>query len=174
MSMGNPQHASGSTREPTVGWVFRAPWRILAFGFGSGLPHPASGTWGTLFAWLLWFLLLRHASDALVGGILIVAFAVGCWACHVTGRELGHPDYGGMVWDEIVAFWLVLWLVPASFGAQLLAFVIFRAFDITKPPPIHFFDARIKNGFGVMWDDILAAGYTLLVMAVLIRLRGLL
>src|SRR3546814_7715192 len=78
-----------------------------------------------------------------------------------------------MVWDEIVAFWLVLWLTPDSLLAQLLAFIIFRLFDIIKPPPIHFFDGHFKNGFGVMWDDILAAAYSLLVIAVLVRFEVL-
>ena len=70
----------------------------------------------------------------------------------------------------MVAFWLVLWLVPDTLAAQAVAFVLFRFFDVTKPPPIRQVDARLKSGTGVMVDDILAAGYTLLVMAVLIRL----
>lgn len=167
----NPQ---ASRPDPDIAWVFKAPWRIVAFGLGSGLLRPGPGTWGTLLGWLLWFLILGHAPDATAGVVLLVAFIAGCWCCHRTGQELGITDYGGMVWDEVVAFWLVLWLVPASFGAQLLAFIVFRVFDILKPPPIHFFDAHIKNGFGVMWDDIVAAAYTLLVMAVLIRLQGML
>lgn len=160
--------------KPSAAWVFRAPWRTIAFGLGSGLLRPGPGTWGTLLGWLLWWGVLGRASDLAVGGVLLVAFVVGCWCCHRTGQELGMTDYGGMVWDEMVAIWLVLWLVPATFGTQLLAFIVFRVFDITKPPPIHFFDAHIKNGFGVMWDDIVAAGYTLLVMAVLIRLQVIL
>ena len=74
-----------------------------------------------------------------------------------------------MVWDEMVAFWLVLWLTPAGWLPQAVAFVLFRAFDIVKPPPIKFFDARLKGGFGVMWDDIVAAGYALLIMALAVR-----
>src|SRR3546814_19920523 len=83
---------------------------------------------------------------------------------------MGRADYGGMVWDEMVAIWLVLWLTPGSFVFQLLGFVVLRAFDIIKTAPIHFFDARFKNGFGVMWDDIVEAAYTLLIIAVLVRL----
>jgi phosphatidylglycerophosphatase A len=75
----------------------------------------------------------------------------------------------GIVWDEFVAFWLVLWLVPDSFTAQAVAFVLFRFFDTVKPPPIRQVDARFKGGVGVMLDDLLAAGYTLLVMAILVR-----
>ena len=96
-------------------------------------------------------------------------FLYGCWACDRVGRELHQPDHVGMVWDEMVAFWLVLWLTPAGWLPQAVAFVLFRAFDIVKPPPIKFFDARLKGGFGVMWDDIVAAGYALLIMALAVR-----
>jgi len=160
--------------KPTVGWVFRSPLRIIAFGFGSGLLRPAPGTWGTAMAWALWVLGISRLSDQVIGLLLILFFALGCWCCGRVGKEMGRPDHGGMVWDEFVAFWLVLWLTPAAWEAQLLAFIVFRAFDIIKPPPIHFFDARLKNGFGVMWDDLLAAGYSLLVMAILVRLEVLL
>lgn len=101
---------------------------------------------------------------------LVFAFALGCWVCQRVGTELGQPDHGGMVWDEMVAVWLVLWLSPGSWAGQLLAFGLFRVFDIVKPAPIRFFDRRLPNGFGVMWDDLLAAGYSLLVMLVLVQL----
>jgi phosphatidylglycerophosphatase A len=100
---------------------------------------------------------------------LPVIFFIGCWACHRTGYDLGVSDHSGMNWDEMVAFWLVLWLIPQTWLAQGIAFVLFRFFDILKPPPIRYFDRRLHNGFGVMWDDLLAAGYTLLLMAVLVR-----
>jgi phosphatidylglycerophosphatase A len=144
---------------PSLGWVCRDPGRLIAFGLGSGLIRPASGTWGTLLAWAI----------LAIGVFLAVAFLYGCWACHRVGRELQQPDHVGMVWDEMVAFWLVLWLTPAGWLPQALAFVLFRTFDIVKPPPIKFFDAHIKGGFGVMWDDIVAAGYALLVMALVAR-----
>jgi len=112
---------------------------------------------------------LTAASDLAIGVFLALAFLYGCWACHRVGRELQQPDHVGMVWDEMVAFWLVLWLTPAGWLSQALAFVLFRTFDIVKPPPIKFFDAHIKGGFGVMWDDIVAAGYALLVMALVAR-----
>ncbi|MGB3288964.1 MAG: phosphatidylglycerophosphatase A [Burkholderiaceae bacterium] len=159
---------------PTAGWVFRSFPRILSFGLGSGLIRPAPGTWGTLMGWLLWVVAVSRLPDPLVAVLLPAAFALGCWTCHRVGKEMGRPDYGGMVWDEVVAFWLVLWLTPDNFGAQLLAFVVFRAFDIIKPPPIHFFDSHLKNGFGVMWDDIVAAAYSLLLIAILVRLEVLL
>ncbi len=153
---------------PTAGWVFQNLWRILAFGLGSGLLRPAPGTWGTLLAWGLWAGLLHRMPDLYVLIFLPAAFALGCVACERTGRAMGVSDHGGMVWDEMVAFWLVLWLSPDSVFAQAVAFGLFRAFDIMKPQPIRYFDARLKGGFGVMWDDLLAAAYSLLVMAVLV------
>ncbi|ALM87286.1 phosphatidylglycerophosphatase A [Bordetella sp. N] len=156
---------------PSLGWTCRAPARLIAFGFGSGLIRPASGTWGTLMAWLLWRVAFPSgASNLAVGLFLAFAFVYGCWVCHRVGKELGEPDHVGMVWDEIAAFWLVLWLSPATWIAQLAAFLLFRFFDIVKPPPIKYFDARLKGGIGVMFDDLLAAVYALLCMAILVRL----
>lgn len=164
------KQASFAGANPPPRWVFQNLWRIIAFGLGSGLLRPAPGTWGTLFAWLLWVLLLQGRSDTLIIAVLVLAFIVGCVACERTGRAMGVSDHGGMVWDEIVAFWLVLWLTPASLAAQAVAFVLFRAFDIAKPQPVRYFDARLRGGFGVMWDDIVAAAYSLLVMAILVTL----
>lgn len=155
---------------PTPRWVFQNFWRIVAFGFGSGLLRPAPGTWGTLFAWLLWVLLLQGLSDVIILGGLALAFGLGCLACERAGHALGVSDHGGMVWDEMVAFWLVLWLTPDTLAAQAVAFVLFRGFDIAKPQPVRYFDARLRGGFGVMWDDIVAAAYSLLVMAILVAL----
>lgn len=154
---------------PTFSWVYQKLSRVFAFGFGSGLLRPAPGTWGTLAGWLVWALILSRLSDVPMAIILALAFVLGCWMCHRVGRELGQPDHSGMVWDEMVAIWLVLWLSPPSIIAQAWAFVLFRVFDIVKPAPIRFFDRRFPNGFGVMWDDIVAAGYSLLVMAILVR-----
>jgi phosphatidylglycerophosphatase A len=95
---------------------------------------------------------------------------LGVWACGVTGRHLGVHDHGAMVWDEFVAFLLVLAIVPRELEWQAAGFVLFRAFDIGKPPPIRWFERRYRGGFGVMFDDLLAAGYTLLVLALLRRL----
>lgn len=155
---------------PPLAWVCRDPGRLIAFGFGSGLLRPASGTWGTLLAWLIWVAAAPAASDLALGLFLAAAFAYGCWACHRVGKELQVADHVGMVWDEMVAFWLVLWLTPDSLAAQVVAFGLFRLFDIAKPPPIKYFDARLKGGFGVMWDDILAAVYALLIMGLAVRL----
>ena len=145
--------------------MVRSPARAIAFGFGSGLIRPAPGTWGTLAGWGAFILLLEPLSLPLRLLAVLVAFALGIWACDQTGRDLGVADHGGMVWDEVAAIWLVLSLLPAGWMTQAAAFLLFRLFDIVKPPPIRQFDARLKNGFGVMLDDLLAALYVLLLFA---------
>src|SRR5690606_31507729 len=156
--------------KPSLKWACSTPARFIAFGFGSGVLRPGPGTWGTLVGCLLWVVLLQHPSDSVIAIIVLISFVIGCWVCQRAGEDLGVPDHGGMNWDEMVAFWLVLWLSPTSFMAQLCAFGFFRFFDIIKPPPVRYFDRRLTGGFGVMFDDIVAALYALLVMAVLVRL----
>lgn len=146
-------------------FAFSHPAHAIAFGFGAGLSPRAPGTVGTLAAWALGALVLRHASPLALLAATPLLFAIGVWACGVTGRHLGVPDHGAMVWDEIVAFLAVLAVVPAGLAWQAAAFVLFRGFDIAKPPPIRAFERRWHGGFGVMFDDVLAAGYALLVLA---------
>jgi phosphatidylglycerophosphatase A len=156
--------------KPTPHFVASHPAHLIAFGFGAGLAPAAPGTAGTLLAWAAGWFLVAALSPAVLFGALAISFALGIWACRVTGKRLGIPDHGGMVWDEIVAFLLVLAVLPMNFGWQLAGFVLFRLFDILKPPPIRWFERRYKGGFGVMFDDLLAAGYTLIVLAIAKRL----
>jgi phosphatidylglycerophosphatase A len=147
---------------PDRKFLLSQPAHFLALGLGAGLAPKAPGTWGSLAALPLFWLLTRLAPDLIaVIGALIAAFAVGVWACDLTGRQLGVPDHGSIVWDEIVAMWLILAFIPAEWLAWLAAFLLFRFFDILKPWPIRHVDTRLKNGFGVMLDDVLAAVYTL-------------
>ena len=154
--------------EATPSWrfVLRHPAHLIAFGFGAGLVPGAPGTAGTLLAFPLFWLVQPRLAAVEFLLLLAIMFAVGVWACHETGHALGVPDHGGMVWDEIVAFLLVLFFTPDSVYWQAFAFLLFRLFDILKPPPIRYFDQTLKGGFGVMLDDLLAAAYTLLVLAV--------
>lgn len=151
---------------PDFTFVANHPAHFVAFGFGSGLAPIAPGTAGTLLAIPTYWLIKPYYSDFEFLLLIVAAFVLGIWACSRTGRDLGIADYGGMVWDEIVAFWLVLLIVPGEFLWQLAAFVLFRIFDIVKPQPIRFFDATLKGGFGVMFDDLIAAFYALLVLAI--------
>ncbi|HKO87316.1 MAG TPA: phosphatidylglycerophosphatase A, partial [Burkholderiales bacterium] len=99
--------------------------------------------------------------------LCVVLFLVGIWASERTTRAMGVQDPGSITFDEIVAFLLVLCFTPAGWWWQLLAFGLFRFFDIVKPVPIRQIERRVKGGLGVMLDDLLAAGYTLLLLAVI-------
>ena len=153
--------------KPNWDFVYSHPARLFAFGFGAGLFPRSPGTAGTLVAFPLYWYLAPRLTDALFLLVLAGLFALGVWACDRTGRELGVEDYGGLVWDEIVAFMLVLFFTPAGLIWQVLAFSLFRLFDIWKPEPIRHFDKTWHGGLGVMFDDILAAGYALLSLAVI-------
>lgn len=143
--------------------------RWIAMGFGSGLSRWAPGTAGTLWAWAVWHLLGAvfgfTPAPAVTFALLAAAFALGVVACGRTARDLGVDDHGAIVWDEAVAFWIVLSLLPPGAANEAAAFVLFRVFDIAKPPPIRQVDAGLKGGLGVMVDDLLAAAYTLLPFA---------
>ena len=154
-------------KTPSLRFLLAHPAHFLALGCGSGLSPWAPGTAGTLFAWLAFPLLRDHFSDFGLLGVLTAAYLLGIWVIDLTGRGLGDPDHGSIVWDEIVPFWLVLLLTPAGWGWECLAFALFRYFDITKPQPARYFDQHVKNGFGVMADDLVAAGYTLLCLALI-------
>jgi phosphatidylglycerophosphatase A len=157
---------------PTLAFLLRHPAHFIALGFGAGLAPVAPGTWGTLVAIPLALLLRACTGDAGFALVTTLLFAAGAWSAQVTGPALGAPDHGAIVIDEIVAFLLVLFFTGTDGARMALAFVLFRAFDIVKPPPIRQLDALMKNGFGVMLDDILAAGYTLLLLALGQRLLG--
>ena len=155
---------------PDAKFVFGHPAHFIAFGFGAGLSRFAPGTAGTLVGFPLYWLVGPHYSPWEMLALVGVMFAIGCWACDITGRHLGISDHGGMCWDEIVAFVLILEMVPDSLPWQVAAFFLFRVFDVVKPSPIRELEKRMKGGFGVMFDDILAAGYTLLALAIAKRL----
>ena len=154
-----------SLGRPSARFVFTHPAPLIAFGFGVGLAPVAPGTFGTLIALPLHAWLAPRLAPQEFALVLLAMFVVGVWACEVTGRKLGVHDHGGMVWDETTAFLLVLFLTPAHPVWQAFAFLLFRLFDILKPAPIRHYDRSIRNGFGVMLDDLLAAFYALLCLA---------
>jgi len=147
-----------SAIRPDVAFLRAHPAHFLALGFGAGLSPKAPGTVGTLVALPLFWLLMSSPWYWLWVAVFLL---VGVWACDVTGRALGVPDHGGIVWDEVVAFLMVLPFAPASWVGFLLAFALFRLFDIWKPFPIGWLDARVKGGVGVMLDDLLPALYSI-------------
>lgn len=154
--------------KPNFKWLLARPVCMLGFGFGSGLAPKAPGTFGTLPAIPIAFLL------AVVGvsvwmwlAVSLVLFIGGVFICSETERQLGIQDYGGIVWDEIAAMVLILGFVPFTWGWWLAAFVVFRILDAVKPWPIKWFDARIHGGLGIMLDDLIAALFSLVVLRLL-------
>ena len=167
---------ANAPRKPTVRFLLTHPAHLLALGFGSGLSPVAPGTVGTLWGWLSFVLLQPYLGEWQWGIVLAVGLVVGWWACTVTARDLAVADPGPVVWDEIIAIWLILWLVmPTGFWGQLAAFVLFRIFDAAKPGPVAWADELFKvrrgmpigwaQGFGIILDDLVAALCTLLVIA---------
>lgn len=158
--------------QPSWRFLLRHPAHFIALGLGAGLAPFAPGTWGTLLALPVYWLVSPVLDP--IGYLMMVAvlLALGIWACEVTGRAIGVRDHGAMVWDETVAFLLVLFFVPATLPWQAAAFLLFRLLDILKPPPIRYYERTFRNGFGVMLDDLVAAFYTLLVFAVLMAVIG--
>jgi phosphatidylglycerophosphatase A len=160
------------SRRPDVRFLFAHPAHFIALGFGAGLAPVAPGTFGTLLAIPFAAWLWMNASPVVFAAAIAGMAAIGVWAAEVTGRELGAADHGAIVWDEVVAFLLVLFFVGDDMVRVAFAFLVFRLFDIVKPPPIRQLEAAMKNGTGVMLDDLVAAGYTLLVFAVWQRFFG--
>lgn len=156
------------------------PAHFIALGAGSGLSRIAPGTVGTLWAWIGFVLLSNWLDTTAWGWTLLGGLPLGWWACTLTARHAGIDDPGFIVWDEVLAFWLVLWvLTPATPVMQLVAFGLFRYFDAAKPGPVRWADRRFKGGgwrggFGILFDDLVAAGCTLFVIATAITFARLL
>lgn len=180
----DPTHAAKPS-QPTWAFVWQHPAHVLGLGFGSGLAPKAPGTAGTLCGWAL-FVPLQWALPVWAQGVAVAAaITLGWWACTITARNLRQPDPGCVVWDEVAAFWLVLWLLPPAgttlfslghWGWQVAAFALFRTFDAAKPGPVRWADGVFKGsgwrgGWGIVFDDLVAAFCTLLSLALLQHLR---
>lgn len=180
---------SEPTSKPNWSWLSHHPARMMAFGFGAGLAPFAPGTVGTLWAWALGLIMFHGfeptTSEIFIG--LFLGFVAGIIVCGKAGKDIGQPDHGGMVWDEMIAFWLIMALImPSTIWMQVLAFGIFRWLDALKPGPIKVIDQYFKTwnpktplqkewelpirGFGVMIDDLAAAVGTLLLIAIIYRI----
>ena len=160
-----------SPARPNAKFLLAHPAHFIALGLGSGLSPVAPGTAGTLWAWLAYLALQPWLTVAQMGWLIAASALVGWWACTITAKNMAVADPGNIVWDEVVAFWLVLWLImPTGFTGQLVAFVLFRFFDAVKPGPVawadqHFKGFNARGGFGILFDDFVAAFCTLLVIA---------
>jgi phosphatidylglycerophosphatase A len=145
---------------------------LIATWFGVGLSPLAPGTCGSLAA-----LALAWAIRALSGApglavAFVVVFSVGIWAADAAAKASGVQDPAAIVVDEVAGQWLVLLAAPFDSPAWVFAFVLFRLFDIWKPWPVSWADRHVKGGFGIMLDDILAAGYGLLVLTIVWAIGG--
>ena len=170
MTVSEPQPSLAPLR-PSVRFMLSHPAHFMALGFGAGLAPKAPGTVGTLWAWLAYLVLQQWLNPRHMGLLIVVSTVVGWWACTTTARHMRVADPGSIVWDEVVAFWLVLWLaMPMGLWGQVVAFGLFRFFDAAKPGPVGWADSLFKGfgwrgGWGILWDDFVAAFCTLLVIA---------
>lgn len=146
--------------------VFQDPIYFIAFGFGSGLMPTAPGTWGTLAAIPL-YLILMGTHWAVYLSFTLIAFILGVWVCEKVSQDLGVHDYKGIVWDEVVGYLLTMFMAPKGVKWIICGFILFRIFDIWKPQPIDYVDQKVRCGFGIMLDDVLAAVPAWLLMQLL-------
>ncbi|MDE2119180.1 MAG: phosphatidylglycerophosphatase A [Betaproteobacteria bacterium] len=174
---GGPEAAAPSPARADVRFLLSSPWNFLALGLGSGLSPVAPGTAGSLVGWVSYLLLQRVLPEAAWPPLLIAGFAGGVWICERAARALGLHDPSSVVWDEILAMWLVLWAAQLGMNAlsgqhaalpwllQLACFGLFRLFDAVKRGPVGWVDRKVGGGLGIMLDDIVAALLALLALA---------
>lgn len=151
---------------PKVTFDLKQPVQFLALGFGSGLAPKAPGTFGTLAAVPL-FLLLAMLTPLFYMLAVIVMSIAGVYICGKAADDVGVHDHPAIVWDEFVGYFITMFMVPISWQSVLMGFLLFRFFDILKPWPISFIDKKISGGFGIMFDDILAGAFSLVIMQLL-------
>ena len=144
--------------------VLTDPVHLLAFGLGLGLSPVAPGTVGTLLGIVIAWLALDLGLYVQIG-LAVVMVLAGIWICDNSSKRIGQHDPGGIVWDEIAAMYIVLLFTPTTITAWILAFGLFRVFDIVKPWPIRDLDHSIHGGLGIMLDDLVAALYAVILLA---------
>ena len=151
--------------EPTrTGWA----WTLATF-FGTGYLRPGPGTWGSAAGLLLWLAVAHWAHPTrahLAIGTAIAALLLlllGIPASAIVAHEAATEDPSFVVLDEVVGQWIALVGATILPWSWLLAFLLFRVFDIWKPPPARQFD-RMHSGFGIMMDDVAAGVYALILV----------
>lgn len=150
---------------PSFKQLLRKPVWMAAFGFGSGLAPKAPGTFGTLAAIPLYLLFMHLPLWGYVVMLLLTTLA-GFWFCHVAAKDLDVHDHPGIVWDEMVGYWLTMFCAPSGWAWVVIGFVLFRVFDILKPWPIRVIDKHVHGGVGIMLDDLLAAVFALIILQI--------
>lgn len=137
------------------------PIHFLALGFGSGLAAKAPGTFGTLAAVPL-YLLLAQLPLSWYLAVTLVCVLAGIYICDKAAKDMGVHDHGAIVWDEVAGLLVTMIAAPAGVLWLVVGFVLFRLFDIIKPWPIRWLDAKVEGGFGIMIDDVLAGIFALI------------
>ena len=165
-------HVPPAIARPGLRFLLRHPAHWFALGFGLGLIPVAPGTFGTLLAFPLFWLLQPRVPPTELLMLLGFLYLAGIWCCGRAGRALGVEDHKGIVWDETVAFLIVLFFTPPVLAWQAFAFLLFRLFDIFKPGPIRYIEKMFRGGFGVMIDDLVAAFFALLCLTLYKLLMG--
>ena len=132
-----------------------------------GFISMAPGTFGTIEAFPVFWILRKYFTTPALLEIIVVLYLVGIFICDRAAQLSGFKDPSFVIWDEIVCFMLVLLYSPSAWFWQLLAFGLFRFFDIVKPGPIGFADRKLQGGFGIMFDDLLASIPTILILLIL-------
>ncbi len=158
------------TEQPRVPvTLLRNPLHLLSLGLGSGLSPKMPGTVGTVVGVGL-YLMLPLSNWQLYLGIVAIAFVLGVFLCGYTAKALDVHDHPGIVWDEIVGYWITMLMVPATWVWIGVGFLLFRLFDIWKPWPISLADKHVSGGFGIMLDDLIAALFSLLIIQIMLYL----
>jgi phosphatidylglycerophosphatase A len=154
--------------EKVPGKLLLNPVHCLSLGFGSGLSPKMPGTMGTVVGVGLYLLIpTQYLMDWKVFLLFIIfTFLIGIFLCGYTAKALNVHDHPGIVWDEIVGYFITMYMVPKQWEWILLGFVLFRLFDIWKPWPISIADKRLKGGFGIMFDDVIAAVFALIIIQI--------
>ena len=147
--------------------IWSNPLHFLAFGLGSGASPYAPGTVGTAMA-IPFYLLLRNFSLFTYCVILFLAIIVGFYLCEIATNAVKVHDHPGIVWDEFVGYWLTMIAAPPGFIWIIVGFILFRIFDIWKPWPIHWVNQHVRNGIGIVLDDLMAGVLAWVVMRLLI------
>ena len=160
-----------SDKQRTKQVALRTPSGFLAFGFGSGLAPFAPGTFGTLAAIPL-YLLMVHLTWPWYVLVLLLSAVLGIYLCEQASKNLGVHDHGGIVWDEFVGFWITMFMIPPTWYWILLGFILFRIFDIIKPQPIKWLDKKVKGGFGIMVDDVIAGLFAWIILIITVNVVG--
>jgi phosphatidylglycerophosphatase A len=148
--------------------------KAIATFFGVGRLRPGPGTWGSAAAVLIWFVLsnaVRPTGQTLVlGGLAILAVVVGIPAATRVAKSSGIDDPQFVVIDELAGQWIALLFAPVSWKTLLAGFILFRGFDIVKPPPARQLE-KLPAGSGIVMDDVAAGIYALIVMQLLLHFR---